>query len=99
MKISFTLKNTGQYAGEETVQLYIRDLVSQPLRPVKELKDFKKVFLQPGESKKVTFTIDRNMLYFYNDNLEYVTQPGDFQVMIGSASDDIRLHRTFELTN
>ncbi len=99
LKISLTIKNTGQYAGEETVQLYIRDLVSQPLRPVKELKDFKKVFLQPGESKKVTFTIDRNMLYFYNDNLEYVTQPGDFQVMIGSASDDIRLHRTFELTN
>ena len=99
LKISLTIKNTGQYAGEETVQLYIRDLVSQPLRPVRELKDFKKVFLQPGESKKVTFTIDRNMLYFYNDNLEYVTQPGDFQVMIGSASDDIRLHRTFELTN
>jgi beta-glucosidase len=99
LKISFTLKNTGKYAGEETAQLYIRDLVSQPLRPVKELKGFQKVFLQPGESKKVTFTIDRNMLYFYNDNLEYVTQPGDFQVMIGSASDDIRLRRTFELTN
>jgi beta-glucosidase len=99
LKVSLTIKNTGQYAGEETVQLYIRDLVSQPLRPVKELKGFQKVFLQPGESKKVTFTIDRNMLYFYNDNLEYVTQPGDFQVMIGSASDDIRLRRTFELTN
>ncbi len=99
LKISFTLKNTGKYAGEETVQLYIRDLVSQPLRPVKELKDFKKVFLQPGESRQVTFTISRDMLYFYNDNLQYVTQPGDFQVMIGSASDDIRLKRTFELTN
>lgn len=99
LRISFTLKNTGKYAGEETAQLYIRDLVAQPLRPVKELKGFQKVFLQPGESKRVTFTINRDMLYFYNDNLEYVTQPGDFQVMIGSASDDIRLRRTFELTN
>ena len=99
LTISFTVKNTGKYAGEETVQLYIRDMVSQPLRPVKELKDFRKVFLQPGESKQVTCTINRDMLYFYNDNLEWVTQPGDFQVMIGSASDDIRLKRTFELTN
>jgi beta-glucosidase len=97
--VSFTLKNTGKYAGEETVQLYIRDLVSQPLRPVKELKDFKKVFLQSGESRRVSFTVSRDMLYFYNDNLEYITQPGDFQVMIGSASDDIKVKRTFELTN
>jgi len=99
LSISFTLKNVGKYAGEETVQLYIRDVVSQPLRPIKELKDFKKVFLQPGESRRVSFTISRDMLYFYNDNLELITQPGDFQVMIGSASDDIRLKRTFELTN
>lgn len=99
LTISFTLKNTGKYAGEETVQLYIRDLVSQPLRPVKELKAFKKVFLEPGESRRIAFNVTRDMLYFYNDNLEYITQPGDFQVMIGSASDDIRLKRTFELTN
>lgn len=99
LSISFTLKNTGKCAGEETVQLYIRDLVSQPLRPVKELKAFKKVFLEPGESRRVAFNVTRDMLYFYNDNLEYITQPGDFQVMIGSASDDIRLKRTFELAN
>ncbi|MGN6638283.1 MAG: glycoside hydrolase family 3 N-terminal domain-containing protein [Mucilaginibacter sp.] len=99
LSISFTLKNTGKYAGEETVQLYIRDLVSQPLRPVKELKAFKKVFLEPGESRRIAFNVTRDMLYFYNDNLEYITQPGDFQVMIGSASDDIRLKRTFELAN
>lgn len=99
LSISFTLKNTGKYAGEETVQLYIRDMVSQPLRPVKELKDFKKVFLQPGESRRISFNVNRDMLYFYNDNLELITQPGEFQVMIGSASDDIRLKRTFELTN
>ncbi len=99
LSISFTLKNTGKYAGEETVQLYIHDLVSQPLRPVKELKDFKKVFLQPGESRRVSFTISRDMLYFYNDNLELITQPGNFQVMIGSASDDISIKRNFELSN
>ena len=89
----------GKYAGEETVQLYIRDLVSQPLRPVKELKDFKKIILQPGESRRITFNISKDMLLFYNDNLEQVVQPGDFQVMIGSSSDDIRLRRTFEWTN
>ncbi|MBS1531918.1 MAG: glycoside hydrolase family 3 C-terminal domain-containing protein [Bacteroidetes bacterium] len=99
LNISFTLKNTGNYAGEETVQLYIRDMVSQPLRPVKELKDFKKVFLQPGESRRVTFSVNRDMLMFYDDNLKLITQPGDFQVMIGSASDDIRIKRAFELTN
>ncbi|MGZ3777173.1 MAG: glycoside hydrolase family 3 C-terminal domain-containing protein, partial [Mucilaginibacter sp.] len=99
LSISFTLKNTGKYPGEETVQLYIRDMVSQPLRPVKELKDFKKVFLQPGESRRVSFNVNRDMLYFYNDSLQLITQPGEFQVMIGSASDDIRLKRTFELTN
>ncbi|HEX3383697.1 MAG TPA: glycoside hydrolase family 3 C-terminal domain-containing protein, partial [Mucilaginibacter sp.] len=79
LTISFTVKNTGNYAGEETVQLYIRDMVSQPLRPIKELKGFKKVFLQPGESKHVTFSVNRDMLKFYNDKLEWVTQPGDFQ--------------------
>ncbi|HWD90478.1 MAG TPA: glycoside hydrolase family 3 N-terminal domain-containing protein [Mucilaginibacter sp.] len=99
LTISFTVKNTGKYAGEETVQLYIRDMVSQPLRPVKELKDFKKVFLQPEESKHVTFSVNRDMLKFYNDKLEWVTQPGDFQVMIGSASDDVRIKKAFELAN
>ncbi len=99
LAISFVLKNTGKYAGEEVVQLYIRDLVSQPLRPVKELKDFRKILLQPGESRRVTFNINKNMLSFYNDKQELITQPGDFQVMIGSASNDIRLQRTFELVN
>jgi beta-glucosidase len=95
--VSLDLKNTGKYAGEEVVQLYIRDLVAQPLRPVKELKDFQKVMLSPGETKTLTFTIDRDKLSFYNDKLEWITQPGDFRVMIGSASDDIRLEGIFRL--
>ena len=97
--ISFDLQNTGKYAGEEIVQLYLRDIVAQPLRPVKELKDFTKLRLNPGEIKKVSFTIDRSKLAFYNDKLEYITQPGNFQLMIGSASDDIRLEEAFELLN
>jgi beta-glucosidase len=95
--ISFDLENTGKYAGEEIVQLYLRDIVAQPVRPVKELKDFTKLRLNPGEIKKVSFTIDRSKLAFYNDKLQYITQPGRFQLMIGSASDDIRLEDEFEL--
>ncbi len=97
--VSFIIQNTGKYAGEETIQLYLRDMVSQPLRPVKELKDFKKILLQPGEMRRITFNIKRDELAFYNDQLERITQPGTFQVMIGSASDDIRLQKSFELTN
>lgn len=98
IQVSFIIKNTGKRAGEEVVQLYIRDMVSQPVRPIKELKDFKKIMLQPGEVRRVTFNIKRDELAFYNDKLERLTQPGTFQIMIGSASDDIRLQKSFELT-
>jgi beta-glucosidase len=97
--LSVEIENTGKYAGEEVVQLYIRDLVSQPVRPIKELKDFRKIMLQPGEKRRVLFTISRDKLAFYNDKLERITQPGDFQIMIGSASNDIRLQKILELTN
>ncbi|MDO3625644.1 beta-glucosidase BglX [Mucilaginibacter sp. BT774] len=99
IQVSFMVKNIGKRAGEEVVQLYIREMVSQPVRPIKELKDFKKIMLQPGEIRRVTFTIKRDELAFYNDKLERVTQPGTFQIMIGSASDDIRLQKSFELSN
>lgn len=97
--VSFDIENTGKYAGEEVAQLYLRDLVAQPVRPVKELKDFKKLMLQPGKKKTVSFTITKDKLAFYNDKLERITQPGDFMLMIGSASDDIRLQDTFTLAN
>ncbi|MDB4922543.1 MAG: Periplasmic beta-glucosidase precursor [Mucilaginibacter sp.] len=97
--VSFDLQNTGKYAGEEVAQLYLRDMVSQPLRPVKELKDFKKLMLQPGEKKTIIFTINKDKLAFYNDQLQRITQPGEFGLMIGSASDDIRLQDSFELAN
>ena len=95
--VSFTLSNTGKYGGEEVVQLYLKDEVAMPVRPVKELKDFKKIFLQPGESKAITFKIDKEKLSFYNEKLQWITQAGTFLLMIGSTSDDIRLKQSFEL--
>lgn len=97
LEVSFTLTNTGKYAGEEVVQLYLQDLVASIARPVKELKDFAKVALKPGESKTIKFAINNEKLSFYNRNLQWVSEPGQFKLMIGSASDDIRLQTSFEL--
>jgi beta-glucosidase len=97
LTVTFDVQNTGRYAGEEIVQLYLRDVVAQPLRPVRELKDFSKIMLAPGETKKLSFTIDRTKLAFYDDKLELITQPGAFQLFIGSASDDVRLQDSFQL--
>ena len=85
-----TVTNTGSHEGAEVVQLYIRDMVGSIARPVKELKGFQRISLKPGESRTVTFTIDREMLKFYNQDLEYVCEPGDFQVMIGPNSRDVQ---------
>jgi beta-glucosidase len=87
---SVTLKNTGNYDGEETVQLYVQDVVGSVVRPVKELKAFQKIFLTKGESKQVSFTIDVNKLKFYNSDLKYIYEPGDFKVYIGGNSQDTR---------
>jgi beta-glucosidase len=95
--LSFKLTNTGNYEGEEVVQLYLRDNVASLVRPVKELKDFKKIRLRPGESTIVPFTIDRDKLSFYNQQLKWVAEPGKFELMIGGSSDDIRLQTSFEL--
>jgi beta-glucosidase len=98
-QISLQLKvtNTGKYAGEEVVQLYLRDRFGSVVRPVKELKDFRKISLQPGETKTVQFIINKEKLSFYNDQLQWIAEPGVFDVMIGSASDDIRLTEVIEL--
>lgn len=97
VSVSFTLKNTGNRAGEEVAQLYLRDVVAMPVRPVKELKDFQKIMLKPGESKTVTFIINKEKLSFYNEKIEWITQPGEFQVMIGGSSDNIKLQSSFNL--
>ncbi|MDP4257852.1 MAG: glycoside hydrolase family 3 N-terminal domain-containing protein [Bacteroidota bacterium] len=95
--VSFKLTNTGAYAGEEVAQWYLKDEVASLVRPVKELKGFSKVMLRPGESASVQFIIDQEKLSFYNRQLDWVAEPGTFELMIGSASDDIRLHSKFEL--
>jgi beta-glucosidase len=98
IRVTCTLTNTGKYAGAEVVQLYVHQLFASVTRPVKELKGFEKIFLQPGESKEVNFTIDKEKLSFYNQKLQWVTEPGDFEVMIGNSSDHISLESGFELT-
>ncbi|MDQ2771730.1 MAG: beta-glucosidase BglX [Bacteroidota bacterium] len=97
VQVSFMLTNTGKVAGEEVAQLYLRDLVASVVRPLKELKDFRKISLRPGESKTITFTIDQDKLAFYNSKLEWAAEPGKFNLMVGSASDDIRLEGALEL--
>ena len=88
-KMTFTVDvtNTGKCAGSETVQLYISDKQSSVSRPVKELKAFSKVYLQPGETRQVSLTIDKSALSFYNDQTgEWTVEPGDFEAMIGDSS-------------
>lgn len=87
---SVTLTNTGSTEGKEVVQLYIRDVVGSITRPVKELKGFQKINLKAGESKKVSFNISVNDLKFYNGDLKYVAEPGDFKVFIGGNSRDVK---------
>ncbi len=87
---SVTVKNSGSREGSEVVQLYIRDLVGTITRPVKELKGFEKITLAPGESKEVKFVIDNQMLSFYNDDLHFGSEPGDFTVMVGTNSRDVK---------
>lgn len=90
---SITVTNNGQYDGKEVVQLYIRDLVGSITRPVKELKGFEKIDLKAGESKTVSFKITPELLKFYNYDLEYVFEPGDFDLMIGGNSRDVKTTR------
>lgn len=95
--LSFDLANTGKVEGTEIVQLYLRDMVSSVVRPLKELKGFEKVRLKPGESRRISFMIDRDTLSFFNSQLTWGAEAGDFKLMVGSASDDIRLESTLKL--
>ncbi|MGA1977909.1 MAG: glycoside hydrolase family 3 N-terminal domain-containing protein [Bacteroidales bacterium] len=97
LQVSFTIANTGKFDGEEIIQLHLCDRVASVARPVQELKDFQKVKLKAGESRDIYFTIDKEKLSFYNGNLNWVAEPGEFDVMIGSSSRDIRLKTSFEL--
>jgi beta-glucosidase len=91
------IQNTGKKEGAEVVQLYIRDVKSTVVRPVKELKGFEKVRLSPGEKKEVKFILTPEDLSMYDRNMKRIVEPGVFRVMIGSSSEDIRLDGTFEI--
>ena len=98
--VSIQVTNTGDRAGAEVVQLYVNDVRSSLPRPVKELKGFKKIWLAPGETAEVTFTIAEEVLSYYDPAVHgWVAEPGDFKVMVGSASDDIRSEARFRLTD
>ncbi len=90
LKVSVDVTNTGSRDGAEVVQLYIRDLVGSVTRPVKELKDFTKISLKAGETKHVEFTITPEKLKFHDINMNYVVEPGDFKVFVGTNSVDVK---------
>ena len=92
-----TVRNTGEYDGEEVVQLYIRDITGSVVRPVKELKGFQKILLKKGEAKEIRFTIGADDLRFYNDKLQYIYEPGEFKLFIGGSSADVK-EINFQLT-
>lgn len=93
-EITFDVTNTGQRDGEEVVQLYLHDEVASVVQPLKQLKKFQRVFIPKGETRQVKFTLDAEDLSIINAEMESVVEPGDFTVMIGSSSDDIRLKLT-----
>jgi beta-glucosidase len=95
--VSIQVTNDGSVAGEEVVQLYIRDHSGEVIRPVKELKDFKKISLKPGETTNVTFTISEEQLRYHHSDLQYTSDPGTFTAFIGRNSQDVT-EKTFTLT-
>lgn len=89
LTVSVEVENTGQRSGDEVVQLYIRDMVASMSRPVKELKGFQRITLQSGEKRRLSFVLDREHLGFWNREMRYVVEPGEFRVMVGSNSADV----------
>jgi len=99
LEVAIDVTNTGQRAGKEVVQVYVRDITSRLQRPEKELKAFAKVYLEPGESKTVTLTLARDALAYYDDLAHaWVAEAGEFEVLVGSSSQEIRATATFTLT-
>jgi beta-glucosidase len=90
LTVSVTVTNKGNYDGYETVQLYLRDIYAEVARPMKELKGFERIFLKSGESRDVKFVITKDDLKFYNSELHYVYEPGEFDVMVGPNSRDVQ---------
>jgi beta-glucosidase len=98
--VSFDVRNTGHREGAEVAELYVGDSHASVPRPVKELKGFGKVSLKPGESKRVTLKLDRRAFSFYDvKKLDWIAEPGDFRILVGGSSDNIRLQGKFTLTH
>jgi beta-glucosidase len=98
IQVEVSIKNTGQKEGAEVLQLYLRDVKSSVVRPVKELKGFEKVRLSPGESRKVRFMLNPEDLSSYDRNMKRIVEPGIFHVMVGSSCEKIHLEGNFEIT-
>src|SRR5882724_10809465 len=96
LSVSVDVENTGKRAGDEVVQLYIRDVAASVTRPVKELKGFQRVTLQPGEKKRVEFSLGPEQLGFWNRQMRFTVEPGEFKVMVGPNSEDL-IEATFEV--
>ena len=99
VSVSVSVTNTGSYDGDEVVQMYIRDQISSATRPVKELKGYQRIFLKKGETKQVSFDIDKSTLAFYDIDMNYCVEPGDFSIMVGSSSDKKDLKTTILTVN
>jgi beta-glucosidase len=94
--VTVDVENTGKRAGDEVVQLYIRDTAASVTRPVKELKGFQRVMLQPGEKKRVEFVLATEQLGFWNRQMRFTVEPGEFKVMVGSNSEQL-IESKFEI--
>ncbi|MEM2922529.1 MAG: fibronectin type III-like domain-contianing protein [Candidatus Bathyarchaeia archaeon] len=97
IKVSLYLRNVGGCKGDEVVQIYIRDVMASVTRPVKELKGFKRITLESNEMKRLEFMFSTDDLAFYNRHMRRVVEPGEFEVMVGSSSADIRLTGIFRV--
>lgn len=98
VEITADIKNTGKVKGEEVVQLYLNDVISSTSKPVKELKGYEKILLEPGELKTVRFRLTHEDLSLFDRNMNFVVEPGTFKIMVGSSSNDIRLQGEFLVT-
>lgn len=99
VRICCTVHNTGAYAGDEVVQLYIQDVFAGRTRPVKELAGFKRVYLESGEKKRISFTLSASQMAFLDKDMKWKVEKGEFRVQIGSSSEDIRLEGSFRVTD
>ena len=88
LNVNVDVENIGSRVGDEVVQLYIRDVAASVTRPVKELKGFQRISLRPGEKRRVEFTLTPEHLGFYNREMRFVVEPGEFKVMVGTSSAD-----------